>query len=149
MNRTIFNTPVVRSIFLGISLVLLKILGWKISGKLPQKEKYLLIVAPHTSNWDLFYGIILAFAIKLDAIYVAKKELFRGPFSLLMKWTGAVPVDRSSSSHFVDYMADQFQKNKRFVLAMAPEGTRHKKDYWKSGFYYIAGCRLYPCLHPF
>ncbi|KUG23847.1 acyltransferase family protein [hydrocarbon metagenome] len=138
MHHTIFNTPIVKSFFRGISLALLKILGWKVSGRLPQKEKFVLIVAPHTSNWDLFYGIILAFALKLDAIYVAKKELFRGPFSLPMKWSGAIPVDRSSHTHFVEHMASQFENNKKFVLALAPEGTRHKKDCWKSGFYYIA-----------
>ncbi|MFZ2397864.1 MAG: hypothetical protein WAW31_04190 [Smithella sp.] len=64
MHHTTFNTPVVKSFFRGISLVLLKILGWKASGKLPQKAKYILIVAPHTSNWDLFHGILLAFALK-------------------------------------------------------------------------------------
>lgn len=138
MHRTIFNTPFVKSFFRGISVVLLKILGWKTFGSLPKEEKYMLIVAPHTSNWDLFYGIILAFALKLNAIYVAKKELFRGPFSLLMKWTGAIPVDRSLHTNFVEHMASQFEKNEKFVLAMAPEGTRHKKDSWKSGFYYIA-----------
>ena len=97
MHYTIFNTPVVKSFLRGISLILLKILGWKTSGELPQEEKYVLIVAPHTSNWDLFYGIILAFALKLDARYIAKKELFRGPFSPLMKWLGAIPIDRSLS----------------------------------------------------
>lgn len=138
MHRTIFNTPFVKSFFRGISVVLLKILGWKTFGALPKEEKYMLIVAPHTSNWDLFYGIILAFALKLNALYVAKKELFRGPFSLLMKWSGAIPVDRSLHTNFVEHMASQFEKNEKFVLAMAPEGTRHKKDSWKSGFYYIA-----------
>ena len=138
MHHTIFNTYVVKSFFRGLSLVLLKILGWTTYGKLPQKEKFVLIFAPHTSNWDLFYGILLIFALKLDAIYVAKKELFRGPFSLLMKWSGGIPVDRSSHSHFVEHMASQFENNKKFVLVLAPEGTRHKKDCWKSGFYYIA-----------
>ena len=138
MHHTIFNTSVVKSFFRGISLVLLKILGWKVSGRLPQKAKYILVVAPHTSNWDLFHGILLAFALKLDACYVAKKELFRGPFSLLMKWSGGVPVDRSSSTNFVEHVASEFEKNEKFILALAPEGTRHKMDYWKSGFYYIA-----------
>lgn len=138
MHRTIFNTPVIKSFFRGISLVLLKILGWKTYGTLPKINKYVIIVAPHTSNWDLFYGILLAYAMKLNTIYVAKKELFRGPFSLLMKWSGGIPVDRASHTHFVEHMASQFNKNDKFVLAMAPEGTRHKKDYWKSGFYYIS-----------
>lgn len=138
MQHTMFNTPVVKSVLRGIALVLLKLLGWKTSGHLPEEKKYVLIVAPHTSNWDLFYGIILAFALKLDARYIAKKELFRGPFSGLMKWSGAIPVDRSSHHHIVDQMAHAFKEKENFVLALAPEGTRHKKDSWKSGFYHIA-----------
>ncbi|MCE5212093.1 MAG: lysophospholipid acyltransferase family protein [Deltaproteobacteria bacterium] len=138
MHYTMFNTPVIKSLLRGISLVLLKILGWKTSGNLPREIKYVLIVAPHTSNWDLFYGIILAFALKLDARYIAKKELFRGPSSPLMTWSGAIPVDRSSSHHIVDQMVSVLKEHENFVLALAPEGTRHRKDYWKSGFYHIA-----------
>jgi 1-acyl-sn-glycerol-3-phosphate acyltransferase len=138
MSYTIFNTPVVKSFFRGISLVLLKILGWKATGGLPREVKYVLIVAPHTSNWDLFYGIILAFALKLDAHYIAKKELFRRPFSQLMKWSGGIPIDRLLSSHIVAQMVFIFKEREKFVLALAPEGSRHRKDYWKSGFYHIA-----------
>jgi 1-acyl-sn-glycerol-3-phosphate acyltransferase len=138
MRHTMFNTPVVKLLLRGISLALLKILGWKAFGNLPREEKYVLIVAPHTSNWDLFYGIILAYALKLDAHYIAKKELFRGPFAPLMRWSGAIPVDRSASHHIVEQMAAVFKGHERFVLALAPEGTRHRKDYWKSGFYHIA-----------
>ena len=138
MRYTIFNTPVIKSFLRGISLFLLKILGWKEKGPLPNQDKYVIIVAPHTSNWDLFYGIILAFALKLDPRFIAKKELFRCPFSSLMKWVGGVPIDRASSSHLVDQMISTFNESKKFVLALAPEGTRHKTSYWKSGFYRIA-----------
>ena len=119
-------------------MLLLKILRWKKKGPLPKQDKYVLIVAPHTSNWDLFYGIILAFALRLDARFIAKKELFRWPFSPIMKWLGGIPVDRTSSSHIVDQMISAFNESKKFVLALAPEGTRHKTKGWKSGFYHIA-----------
>lgn len=138
MRYTIFNTPVLKYFFLGVSLLLLKILGWKKSGQLPKETKYVLVVAPHTSNWDVFYGVIVAFALKLDARFIAKKELFRRPFSPLMKWLGGVPIDRTSSHHIVDQMTSIFNESKKFVLAIAPEGTRHKTDSWKSGFYNIA-----------
>jgi len=146
MRYTMFNTPVVKSILRGISLLLLKMLGWKTAGALPKEKKYVLIVAPHTSNWDLFYGILLAYALKLDARYIAKKELFRGPFSTLMTWSGAFPVDRSSPHHLVDQMVSAFEEKEHFVLAIAPEGTRHKKDSWKSGFYHIARKASVPIL---
>ena len=138
MHYTIFNTPVVKSILLGVSLFFLRTLGWKEIGPLPEKAKYLIIVAPHTSNWDVFYGVILAFALKLDARFLAKKELFRWPFSPLVKWLGGLPIDRALSSNIVDRMIHEFEANKKFVLAIAPEGTRHKAIYWKSGFYNIA-----------
>jgi 1-acyl-sn-glycerol-3-phosphate acyltransferase len=138
MGYTIFNTPVLKSFFLGISLFLLKILGWKKRGPLPNQAKYVIILAPHTSNWDLFYGIILAFALNLDVRFIAKKELFRCPFSPLMKWLGGIPVNRALSSRIVDQMISKFIESKKFILALTPEGTRHKTGYWKSGFYHIA-----------
>lgn len=138
MRYTIFNTPVIKSILLGISLFFLKILGWKTAGQLPAQNKYVIIVAPHTSNWDVFYGVILAFALKLDARYIAKKELFRWPFGPIMDWLGGIPIDRSLSHHVVDRMIKEFNEKQNFVLAIAPEGTRHKVNYWKSGFYHIA-----------
>ena len=138
MHYRIFNTPVLKSFLLGISLFLLKILGWKKRGQLPKQAKYVIIVAPHTSNWDLFYGIILAFALKIDARFMAKKELFRWPFSPLMKWLGGVPVDRALSIHTVDQMISTFNESKKFILALTPEGTRQKTGYWKTGFYHIA-----------
>jgi len=138
MRYTIFNTPALKSLLLGISLILLKILGWKKRGPTPNLSKYVIVVAPHTSSWDLFYGIILAFALKIDARFIAKKELFRWPFSPLMKWLGGVPVDRALSSHIVDQIISTFNENKKFILALTPEGTRHKIGHWKSGFYHIA-----------
>ena len=93
-----------------LSVVLLKILGWKAVGPLPDRPKYLIIVAPHTSNWDVFYGVMLAFALKLDARFLAKKELFRWPFAPLIKWLGGIPVDRSAPGDAVEKMIDAFKK---------------------------------------
>lgn len=135
---TIFNTPVLKSILRGLSLLLLKLTGWRQVGTLPDHRKYVIIVAPHTSNWDLFYGILLAFAFRLNPRFIAKHQLFRPPFSPLMKWLGGLPVDRSSSHNTVEQIAGLFQNQKHFVLALAPEGTRHKGAGWKSGFYHIA-----------
>lgn len=146
---TIFNTPVIRNIFRGISLLLLKISGWKKVGRLPDEEKYVIIVAPHTSNWDLFFGILLAFAFRLNARFIAKNQLFRPPFAGLMKWLGGLPVDRASAHHTIDQMVRMFDENKTFVLALAPEGTRHKTEGWRSGFYHIAKGARVPVLLAF
>ncbi len=135
---TIFTTPVLRTFLRIISLILLKTLRWKAVGTLPKQNKYIIIVAPHTSNWDVFYGFILAFNLKIDARFLAKKELFRWPFAPIIKWLGGIAIDRSSHSNIVDKIVKIFNENEKFVLAIAPEGTRHKVDYWKSGFYHIA-----------
>ena len=135
---TIFTTPVLKTFLRIISLILLKSLRWKAIGPLPEQNKYIIIVAPHTSNWDVFYGVILAFALKLDARFLAKKELFHWPFAPIIRWLGGIATDRSSQSNIVDKIINRFNENKKFVLALAPEGTRHKVDYWKSGFYHIA-----------
>ncbi|HOT47161.1 MAG TPA: lysophospholipid acyltransferase family protein [Spirochaetota bacterium] len=146
MQRTIFNTPVVRHFLRYLSLFFLKLLGWKTSGQLPDAPKYVIIVAPHTSNWDLFYGAIIALSLKLDARFMAKHQLFRKPFGPLMKWLGGVPIDRSASHHTVDQVIRKFNENETFVLAIAPEGTRRKVNYWKSGFYHIAEGARVPIL---
>lgn len=138
MHYTIFNTPVIKTLLRLLSLLLMKITGWKNSGSLPDLLQYIIIIAPHTSNWDLFYGIIVAFSLKLDGRFLAKRELFRGPFGPVMKWLGGMPIDRSSHEHTVDQIIGTFRKGERLALAIAPEGTRSKVKYWKSGFYHIA-----------
>ena len=146
MHHTIHNTPVLKAVLRGISLLCMKSLGWTAIGPLPILSKYIIVVAPHTSNWDLFYGIIVAFALKLDACFMAKKELFRWPFGPLMKWLGGVPIDRTSAGHTVEQVVRRFKEKERFVLAIAPEGTRRKAKYWKSGFYHIAESAHVPVL---
>jgi 1-acyl-sn-glycerol-3-phosphate acyltransferase len=135
---TIFTTPVLKKFLRIIALILLKTLRWKAVGPLPEQKKYIIIVAPHTSNWDVFYGFILAFTLKLDARFLAKKELFRWPFAPIIRWIGGIATDRSSHDNIVDKIVKIFNENEKFVLAIAPEGTRHKVDHWKSGFYHIA-----------
>jgi len=149
MYYTLFNTPVLKYFLRGLSLFLLKIFGWKAVGQLPAESKYVLIFAWHTSNWDLFYGVLVAFALKLDIVFLAKKELFRRPFGPLMKWLGGVPIERKGSHHSVNQMIQKFNENERFVLAISPEGTRRKVQYWKSGFYHIAHGARVPILLSF
>ncbi len=146
---TIFTTPVIKTFLRIISLILLKTLRWKAIGTPPEQNKYIIIVAPHTSNWDVFYGVILAFTLKLDARFLAKKELFHWPFAPIIRWLGGIATDRSSHSNIVDKIVKIFNENEKFVLALAPEGTRHKADYWKSGFYHIAKVANIPIVLAF
>ncbi len=138
MHYTIFNTPVVAHFFRGISFIIIKVLGWKTSGSLPDIPRYVLIVAPHTSNWDLLYGAITAFALKLDVYFMAKHQLFRWPFGPLMRWLGGLRIDRRVSGDTVRHAVDMFNMYDKLVIAVPPEGTRSKVASWKTGFYYLA-----------
>ena len=116
----------------------MRLAGWRVEGILPNLPKYLIIGAPHTSNWDflLFLGVI--FHLKADVRYMGKAELFRSPFGWFFYWCGGVPVDRKKSSGLVEQMVDAYNQSEKFVLTIAPEGTRHGVKEWKRGFYHIA-----------
>ena len=116
----------------------LRLLGWKLSGTPPDLAKLVIIVAPHSSNWDFVIGIATVFALRLDIHFVGKRELFRGPLGPLMRWLGGLPVDRKQPEGFVDQIVALFAGRSQLLLAMAPEGTRKPVDRWKTGFYRIA-----------
>ena len=122
----------------AIGRFVLRLLGWRIEGKLPDLPKQLVIAAPHSSNWDFVLGVALVFAMRLDARFLGKAELFRGPLGPFMRWLGGIPVDRTNPDGVVDGAIAEFQAGKRLVLAMAPEGTRRPVEKWKTGFYRIA-----------
>lgn len=98
-----------------------------------------MIVGPHTSWKDVVVGFAARSVLRIGhARFLGKKELFDGPFGWLFRWLGGTPVDRFSSNGVVDQAVELFDKNDRFLLAMAPEGTRKKVDRLRSGFYHIA-----------
>jgi len=118
--------------------LVLKLSGWKISGSLPSQDKYVLIAAPHTSNWDLVYMLAIAFVLDMRINWMGKDSLFKPPFGFFLLWLGGVPIDRSKTNNVVQAMADEFTKRERLILAVPPAGTRGRREYWKSGFYHIA-----------
>lgn len=123
----------------AISAFILKVIGWRTTtATWPLPPSYVLIVIPHTSNWDFPLGLLVRSAMKLDVKYAGKASLFRPPFGAFFRWLGGYPVDRSKRSNFVDAVADVFRENKNFSLCIAPEGTRSRVDKLKTGFYYIA-----------
>ena len=140
MHRTIFDTPVVNTALRGLSLAVLKLAGWKVSGQLPANDrKCVLIAAPHTSNWDLPYTLMVAFALRLNIYWMGKEQIFRPPFRGLMMWLGGLPVRRESANNLVAASITALQEADGPVqLVVPPEGTRSKARYWKTGFYYIA-----------
>ena len=138
MKLTIFNTPIISPILRFLSNSIMRLAGWRVEGTLPDLPKYIIIGAPHTSNWDflLFLGVI--FRLKADVRYMGKAELFRNPFGWFFYWCGGIPVDRKKSTGLVEQMVEACNKSERFVLTIAPEGTRHYVSEWKMGFYHIA-----------
>jgi 1-acyl-sn-glycerol-3-phosphate acyltransferase len=138
MKNTIFTTPILSFVLRQISNLIMFLTGWRVDGKLPNIPKYVLIGAPHTSNWDfvLFLGII--FHLKVDARYMGKAELFRFPYGWFFYYCGGVPVDRKKSTGLVEQMVEAANGSSKFILTIAPEGTRHKVSEWKTGFHRIA-----------
>ena len=140
MHRTIFTTPVVRTIMRGFSIAFLKLNGWKVVGSLPaEATKCVLIAAPHTSNWDLPYTLMVSFVLRLNIYWMGKQSIFKPPFRGVMAWLGGIPVNREQSNNLVASSAQAIQSADGPVqLAVPPQGTRSKTLYWKTGFYYIA-----------
>jgi 1-acyl-sn-glycerol-3-phosphate acyltransferase len=140
MHRTIFTTPVVNTLLRHFSIAFLKLTGWKVEGSLPANaSKCVLIAAPHTSNWDLPYTLMVAFALRLNVYWMGKQSIFTPPFRGLMMWLGGIAVNRAQSTNLVLASADAITAADGMVqLVVPPEGTRSKTRYWKTGFYYIA-----------
>jgi 1-acyl-sn-glycerol-3-phosphate acyltransferase len=138
MKYTIFDVPVLRGFLRGLSVLYLKMIGWRREGSLPDIPQYVIIVAPHTSNWDFPIGLAFAFALEIRGYWLGKDSLFRWPFRGFFRWLGGIPIDRSRSSDVVAQMIQIFRERARLTMVVAPEGTRKKVTYWKSGFYHIA-----------
>ncbi len=119
-------------------LIFEKILGWKIIGKKSDYKKFVMVVAPHTSNWDFMIGLWARSSLKLNAWFIGKKELFVWPFGYLFHGLGGYPVDRKKHTHLVDQIVDIFNSREEFNITISPEGTRKYSPDWKKGFYHIA-----------
>ena len=140
MHRTIFDTPVVNTVLRALSMTFLKLNGWRVEGSLPESaRKSVLIAAPHTSNWDLPYTLMVAFSLRLNIYWMGKHSLFRWPFGPVMRWLGGIAVDRSKNNNLVAASAQAIvQSSGPVQLVVPPEGTRGRTRHWKTGFYFIA-----------
>ena len=140
MQRTIFTTPIVNGLFRVLSTIYLRLAGWRVLGELTaEARKSVFIAAPHTSNWDLPYTLMVAFVLRLNVHWMGKASLFRFPFGGVMRWLGGIAVDRSKSNNLVAASAEAIIRAKGALqLIVPPEGTRSKTRYWKTGFYHIA-----------
>jgi 1-acyl-sn-glycerol-3-phosphate acyltransferase len=111
---------------------------WRIEGALPDVPKMVLLVVPHTSNWDFLVGLMAKFALRLEARFLAKDSLFWWPLGAFLRSLGGIPVDRAAAGDVVLDAERAFRERGQLVLVIEPEGTRSRVDRWKSGFHRIA-----------
>ena len=112
--------------------------GWKTVGEPPPDKKYVLVAAPHTSNWDFPVGLMVCFALRLKVYWMGKASLFPPVLGSVMRWLGGIPVNREKAGNLVQATVDAYQRNERLIVVVPPEGTRSRVRQWKTGFYYIA-----------
>jgi 1-acyl-sn-glycerol-3-phosphate acyltransferase len=122
-----------------IATWLLKIFGWKIDERAPDGvKKCVIVVGPHTSNWDFIIGRLSFVHFGIKGKFLIKKELFFFPLGLILKAMGGIPVDRKKNNNMTDFAVSLFEKEEELFLVFTPEGTRKYNPNWKKGFYYIA-----------
>ena len=121
-----------------LAIWLLHVAGWRLEGDRPTLDSYVLIAAPHTSNWDLLLLLAFAAAYDLRVTWMAKHSLFFPPLGWIMRAPGGMPVTRHKPGHLVTAMAGAFKTSRHLVLVVPTEGSRQRTPYWKSGFYHIA-----------
>jgi 1-acyl-sn-glycerol-3-phosphate acyltransferase len=116
----------------------LRLTGWRFDGALPDLPKFLIIVAPHTSNWDFLVGVMAMYALGIRGTFLGKHTLFRWPLGPFMRFLGGVPVDRTSPADVVEQSVAFIARSERVIFVLSPEGTRRRLEKWKTGFWRLA-----------
>ena len=116
----------------------LGLFGWKVTGTMPTAPRFVLIVAPHTSNWDFPLAMLTIFATGLRINWLGKHSIFFFPASLILRWLGGEPIDRGVRSGTVEQSIARFARSEQYILGVSPEGTRRAAPEWRTGFYRIA-----------
>lgn len=138
MHRTIFDTPISKDMLRLVAILYLRFMGWQAEGEAPKAQKFVLIAAPHTSNWDVAFMIAVVSVLRINIYWLGKRSLFFGPLGPVLMWFGGVPVDRARPSATMVQVIKSIRSADEIALAIAPEGTRKKVRSWKRGFYAVA-----------
>ena len=112
--------------------------GFRVVGEMPELAKFIIIAAPHKTNWDLPNALAAGLHYGVRIHWMGKDSLFKWPFGGFMRWIGGIPVDRSKRNNAVAQMVELFGASKELIVVIPPEGTRSEVTRWKSGFYHIA-----------
>ena len=136
-----------------IARLLFKWHGWKLTGKPVPPETYrcVFVFAPHTSNWDFYFGLLCMFSMGVPTKVVIKKFWTRFPFNLLIRPLGGMGIDRTRDKNGqrknqVQMLADLFKRFDKIALVITPEGSRSRRSHWKTGFYHIARAARVPIV---
>jgi 1-acyl-sn-glycerol-3-phosphate acyltransferase len=121
-----------------LSRIWMRVFGWRVENLLPPGTKFVLIGAPHTSNWDFIFMLATANVMRVKVSWMGKHTLFKPPFGALFRRLGGIPINRQASHGVVSQIAERYDQADELLLAVAPSGTRKHVDHWKSGFYRIA-----------
>jgi len=121
-----------------LARVFLRLTGWKADGFRPEAKQFVIIAAPHTSNWDFPYLLAFAALFEVGISWMAKHTFFRWPLGPFARALGGIPVQRHKREDLVTAMARTFDEHEELGLVVPAEGTRGHVEYWKSGFYHIA-----------
>ncbi len=146
MRTTIFSTPIITPILRFIALAVLKLSGWEAIGTELEQKRFVVIGAPHTSNWDFPLMLSVVLKLRLEVFWMGKHTLFPFPFAWLMKWLGGIPINRDKSQNVVQETIYQYAEHEKLIILIPPEGTRTKVNIWKTGFYRIADNASVPIL---
>lgn len=118
--------------------ILYKKMGWTTNITVDHPGKYILCLAPHTSNWDFIIGLLFSRAENMKINFLMKKEWFFWPLGVWFRHLGGIPVNRGKHTSMTDAMAETARREPNFRLCITPEGTRSLNTEWKKGFYFIA-----------
>jgi 1-acyl-sn-glycerol-3-phosphate acyltransferase len=121
-----------------LGTTVLKLMGWGYGGTFPCCSKMIIVIAPHTSNWDFVLGLAVAFNLRLKISFFGKHSIFIPPFDRLLRGIGGIPIERSANHGVVDSMAERMREADEMILCLSPEGTRSPIFPWKTGFLHIA-----------
>ena len=121
-----------------VAFAVLRAFGWRVVLAQPVPMKCVVVFYPHTSNWEFPIGLLAKWVSGIHFRYVGKDALFRWPFGRMFRRWGGIPVNRRLSTGFIGQMRDEFARHDDFRLVIAPEGTRSRTEFWKSGFYHLA-----------
>ena len=116
----------------------MRLSGWKFDGAFPDLDRFVIILAPHTSNWDFFVALAAKLTLGIEVRWIGKHTIFRWPVAWWLKRIGGIPVDRRSSHGVVDAVAREFASRPAMVFVIAPEGTRKRVAHWRSGYWHVA-----------